>query len=263
MNLELAKLLKAGRLAQKKKAGYEAVGAFRKALDHKTAKRRGLFTVEVDYSGDCMNPPMMSSHHRGIVGGPGASRLPNTVIKTVRCRKCEACLKSDARRWAMRAIKEAAMATPGRTWSVTLTGSAEFHLRHMLAMRTDEMTDDMAFQALVLSEGNELKKSFKRMREHFQVNVRRLFVCEPHISNLPHWHGLIHEPAEGAITKRMLSGDPDIGKLSWFWPHGFVHARLCEPANIERAVWYCCEYLKKSHAQTRTRASSGYGVYDL
>jgi len=165
-------------------------------------------------------------------------------------------------------MREAAEAAPGRTWWVTLTGTMEFHLAHRYAARVDEMTPDEATAAMIKAEGRHLRLGFQRLREHLGYAPRHLFVAEPHLSGDIHWHGLIHETTENTITKRMLSGDPDRGKISRFWKWtntkgdwstiGFVQARLCEPSKVEEIVWYVTDYLKKD-CHSRTRASPKYG----
>lgn len=241
-----------------KKPSHEIEHDFNRAVVHSTAKRHSLFSVEVDYSADCLSPPVISRYGHPMPDGLLLKdRLPREVIKHVRCRKCRNCLAANAKHWAARAVEEA-LAASGRTWAVTLTGTPSFHARHSMACGADSLDERDAFSAMVKSEGEDLKRALKRLRERLGVAPRRLFVAEPHQSNFPHWHGLIHEPAPNAITKRMLSGDPDAGIESFFWPHGIIHARLCAEEDIRNAVWYCCKYLKKSY-NARTRASLKYG----
>jgi hypothetical protein len=253
-----------------RKLGNELRPAFLRACADPSAIRHTMFSVEVDHSFGCeapvttvtesafvekgvkKDPPRDARIERRVLHDPGYR-----IVRHVKCRKCPNCLRAHARHWAARAATEISVAP--RTWFVTLTMTVENHLRFEYAISgVGHMTDAEKYKALVRAEYGEVKKAFKRLRAR-GVKARYLAVDEPHKSGWPHVHLLVHEVEPNTITKRLLAGDPDEGIESWFWPHGFVHARLVEEdKSAASAAWYVCTYLKK-HASSRTRASQNYG----
>lgn len=191
-------------------------------------------------------------------GHIGGFRPPEslTAFVEVRCRKCEACLAYRRRLWTARAIAETRLSA--RTWFLTLTFAPE--ARFVMEMRADKLSrqrraerlEAVASQerfALVAAEtGREVTKYLKRVRKNARVRFRYLQVVEAHKDGFPHYHLLIHEMANGAISKRELQGA---------WRGGFSQAKLVNTLDA-KATGYVCKYLSKS-AATRVRASQRYG----
>ena len=206
--------------------------------------------VQVDLSGNCLNPPAMYESSRYLAPQLGApsGEFGYEITRYVRCRKCETCANASANSWAFR-IKQEVLSAP-RTWWCTFTASAEAHA--VWSMGGGDF-------------GDELQKSFKRARSR-GLKMRFVAVREKHKSGYPHFHAFIHEMVYGQITKRQLCGDPDRwesmtpkerGKDRWFWPYGFVQVRLCgedRPAKPH----YLTKYIRKD-PQGRIRASLKYG----
>lgn len=173
----------------------------------------------------------------------------------VRCRKCEACLRYRRRLWTARAISEVRQSR--RTWFLTLTYApaarfvaTERAQTRYLTGRVDwlHMTAQERFRTIERETGKDVTLFFKRLRKNTGARFRYLLVSEAHEDGFPHYHALLHETANVAVTKRAIQGA---------WRAGFSHAKLIEYQDA-KATGYVCKYLSKS-AATRVRASQKYG----
>jgi len=143
-----------------------------------------------------------------------------------------------------------------RTWFATFTGTPDEHFRWLLEARK-LCSNDHPFEARNTLEqfalrcraaNPDLTRYLKRIRKQSAARIRYLLVAERHVSGLPHWHMLIHEPDPAKpIRKAVLKGQ---------WPHGHSTFKLVENAG---AGWYLCKYLSKDMA-TRVRGSLHYGM---
>lgn len=175
------------------------------------------------------------------------------VSLTVRCRRCEWCLRERAKEWAAKAKTEIERAP--RTWFATFTATPDQHYRWLLEARLlcskdhpfEARTDAEQFALRCRAAGSDITRYIKRIRKQSGTRIRYLFVAERHASGLPHWHALVHEVlADKPIRKAVLKGQ---------WPHGFSQFKLVESSG---AAWYLCKYLSKDMA-TRVRSSLQYG----
>lgn len=190
-----------------------------------------------------------------LLGNLQPSRTATAYV-TVRCRKCARCLDHRRRMWTARAIAE--LRTWPRTWFGTLTFRPDWRTwvqakaAHRVSVRRLEQWSMLEtteqFRAMVGESGPLVTKWLKRIRKHSNGRLRYLLVSEAHEDGFPHYHLLLHETADSAVTKRLLEAQ---------WKHGFSHWRLVDSAD-PKATGYACKYLNKS-AQTRVRASQRYG----
>lgn len=224
-------------------------------------ERRATQLQGFNPAGDCLSPIAVEAHgapDRVMVGLEVEKSTKIFADYTVRCRKCETCLKHRARLWAARARDE--LAVSGRSWFGTLTISPEHRTRYLyLAMRVirrrraeawNALSEAEQFAAVVNVAGTDVTKWLKRIRKNSGAALRYLLVSEAHEDGFPHFHVLVHE-AEGRVTKRQLEGA---------WLVGYSHWRLVEPGDSGPAR-YVTKYLTKS-ALTRVRASQRYGRPD-
>lgn len=256
----------------------------RKALDHGAVAERP-WRVRWDVSGRCSAPiPVTLAgrpdgrmridwKHPASMRGPaffhtriyreksvtfdGVSTAPMWLDIEAPCRKCEHCLKVRRMTWANRATAE--IRQSARTWFGTLTLSPASHYimrcraSHRLrnsAVNIDTLPTREVFAELVRESGKEVTLFLKRVRAASQVPLRYLVVAEPHKSNLPHWHLLIHEPLSGQCVRKAL--------LEEEWRLGFSHWRLVQEEKQQNAAWYVAKYLTKGDG-ARVRASVSYG----
>lgn len=173
----------------------------------------------------------------------------------VPCRRCAACLKRRANIWTARAIDETRLSS--RTWFSTLTlhPAAALQFKAMgeqlflkRGYSEPEIRGEVLFKAFAAALGPELQRWLKRVRKNSGARLRYLLVCEAHKSGVPHFHALIHESAEGKVTKRQLEAA---------WRLGFSQFRLVDRSDANEAR-YVCKYLTKTFT-TRVRASRHYG----
>ena len=198
--------------------------------------------------------------------------LPMFLDMSVRCRRCENCLRCRKRCWQQRAMSE--LRSAERTWVGTLTFRPSAYYKATCVARAkasaggvDFETLDRAgkFRALQDVTGQEVTKFLKRIRRYSEAKLRYLLVAEEipdfrkdgtanQFAGYPHYHILIHEvadPATGIVTPvrhKMLRAQ---------WPHGFVVFELARVEDHQSAT-YLCKYLAKS-ALSRVRASAQYG----
>jgi len=170
-----------------------------------------------------------------------------------RCRICENCMKARRNQWRIRAAIE--YASSPRTWLLTLTLNVEAQLQitYEADLRHIEKTGSSLLSLtaqqqypFLAGEGFRLvTKYFKRVRKNTSKSFRYLVVAEPHKSQVPHYHALIHEGPE-AVLKRELQEN---------WQHGFSNCKLClNPKGID----YAAKYITKANGG-RVRASVAYG----
>lgn len=230
-------------------------------------KRKSVYTVHWDISGDCTNPfhseiwgrPVIYPGEREKIIRPGKENTPQVLEIETRCRKCERCLRMRARRWYGAAKRE--IAASSRTWFGTLTLSPDNHHLALERARAKLALQGVDFDCLNAHDqyverhkaiGPELTKYIKRIRKNSGAHLRYLLVAEAHESGLPHYHLLIHErPLGGTVSHRILSEA---------WGLGFEKIRLSDPDKPSHAA-YLCKYLSKS-LSARVRASQGYGATD-
>lgn len=183
--------------------------------------------------------------------------FPLTLTITLRCRKCDRCLKVRQRLWSDRAKRETLLAR--RSWFGTLTLRPEAQVTFVSMARMRLSKQGIDFDALPYREqfaervkeiSLEITKYLKRVRKETGAKFRYLLVAEYHKSGLPHFHMLIHEHDEIGVRHSTLSKQ---------WRVGFEKWRLVtEPSE---AV-YLTKYLSKT-AAARVRASRGYGRRDV
>lgn len=185
------------------------------------------------------------------------SSFPLTLTITLRCRKCDRCLKLRQRLWSDRARRETA--TARRTWFGTLTLKPETQLMMLSRARKRLSMQGIDFETLSFREqfaervkqiSLEITKYLKRVRKESGASLRYLLVAEHHKSGLPHFHMLVHELDEIGVRHSTLSKQ---------WGLGFEKWRLVsEPSE----ALYLTKYLSKT-AAARVRASRGYGRRDV
>lgn len=186
----------------------------------------------------------------------GPWRLSPVITElSVRCRKCENCLKHRKRLWAARAIDE--VNASNRTWFGTLTVNPAERFRCQLLAEQwllsrghgawSKQEPDNKFKALVKVLGAEITKWLKRVRKASGAPLRYLLVSEAHKDGFPHFHLLIHEQAL-PVTERTLRRQ---------WRLGFSQFVLVD-REAPKAAGYVCKYLTKD-ALTRVRGSVRYG----
>lgn len=223
----------------------------RKAYDPVT--RPGL-----DFARKCERPVLLEVNGRPdpMLKGRGYRGHSGTIMADmyVPCRKCNECLKHRARLWTARAVDELRLSN--RTWFGTITLSPEAQYMALARARRAAFLGAVDFDALDAGEqfrlrheqiGVDLTKWLKRVRKNSGVPLRYLLVVEAHKSGLPHYHVLVHQVGEGAITKRALQDA---------WSLGFTQFKLVD--GDPKTAFYVCKYLSKS-ALARVRASAGYG----
>lgn len=220
-------------------------------------------TLEWDISENCENPVVRTVYTGNCEPDDGAltpeanqrlgaSREKRRFIDmTVKCRKCQTCLKNRARLWRRRAQVELKRAP--RTWMGTMTVNPHHRVRFKilagkkLNCNIDELSEEKCFAAVANEVGKAFTKYLKRIRKAHGANcLRFMLVTERHKDGFPHLHVLIHEVG-APIKKRSLEKQ---------WPYGFTRFKLCE--DHQRASWYVTKYLVKS-MMARVRASLRYG----
>lgn len=193
----------------------------------------------------------------GFIGDlhPSPPRTETAYIK-VRCRKCAACLMHRRKVWTAKAILETRASH--RTWFVTLTfdpmrrfiakASAETITANRRCEAFGMLTPNERYKAIERVTSLEVTKWLKRLRKNTGARLRYIVIAEAHSDGFPHYHALIHETANGAVTKRAIQST---------WNAGFSNAKLVDTTDA-KATGYVCKYLSKS-ASTRVRASQKYG----
>lgn len=226
--------------------------------------------VEWDIASKCSNPQRREIIARHDPREDWYSERPINTAITVRCRRCQNCLRARGAHWRLRAQAELALAQ--RSWFGTLTlNDAEqvkaLYRAQLAAKRRGvpweapvkrapgESQEDFArrvhldqFSRVVRAIGPEIGKWLKRIRKESGAKLRYILVAEAHKSGKPHFHILISEVAGSSpILKRTLQRQ---------WKLGFSQFRLVQEG--EAAARYVTKYLTKS-AIARVRASEGYG----
>lgn len=191
----------------------------------------------------------------------GARTFRRSLDLTVRCRKCDACLKVRAWSWKRRAVAELAAAK--RTWFTTLTLSAENQVRAKFktierlansSVKFDDLNSAEQFAEIVKTIGVEITLMIKRVRKNSGATLRYMLVTERHKSGLPHFHMLWHETD---VSKPVRWKHLD---AAWRWGyslHKLVTDHGDEREN-KRIASYLAKYLTKS-VVSRVRCSAGYG----
>ena len=231
-----------------------------------------------DYAGDCQSPvtvPLTGMSDRRLEAlrrfassdadyatvngqtywkGPGAGTpAVRHIDVSVRCRKCDTCLRARRRHWAARAQSE--MGAAYRTWfgTLTLTPERQFHLictaRTALARGGtdyDSLSPEDQFMERCKPLVREVQLYWKRLRREGAA-FRYMVAIERHKSGAPHVHVLVHEYGQ-AVRHRQLTAH-------WRW--GFTKFNLVAEGESLKAARYVAKYITKS--LTRMCASSGYG----
>lgn len=162
---------------------------------------------------------------------------------SVRCRRCEGCMRVRQYSWMARAAHEQAFAK--NTWFITWTYRPS--VRKSVQQRASELGKDCSHtvtQRLVAAAGEYVSDTVKRLRKG-GFAFRYLCVPELHRDGFPHWHGLIHD----------LDGDLNHEVLTAAWREGWSVVKLVRDAN---ALRYVTKYLSKERLG-RVRASLSYG----
>lgn len=209
-----------------------------------------------DPAGDCLRPVPMSlkGHPDPLAVAIGIEpELPAIVNFSVRCRKCDNCLRHRTRLWTARGIAECSVST--RTWFGTLTVRPDVRTSRLYAAHLEvsrkrgerwcDLSGDEQYGYVVNALSRDVTLALKRLRKH--ASFRYLLVSEAHEDGFPHFHVLLHESGQ-RISKRTLEDH---------WRIGFSQWRVVETGD-SRAAGYVCKYLSKS-ALTRVRASQRYG----
>lgn len=199
------------------------------------------------------------AHYRGYREQSYRTRPSLTVILTVKCRKCPACLRLRAREWTQRCTAEIAQAS--RTWHTTVTFKPEVRLTSLYSAALhcrrrhadyDALPEQERHTLLCSKLGEHVTKALKRLRKQTGLRLRYCLVWERHPSSgFPHAHMLLHETI-GEITKREIERA--------FAPVGFSAPRLVDRAG--RSARYITKYIAKESG-ARVRASFRYGKVDL
>jgi len=194
-------------------------------------------------AGPCSKPKALAMHAEGWRTRIGLLSIP--------CRRCGGCLAKRGAGWARRAAIEFAQAN--RTWFGTLTFKPD-----IIDRATQEIIDRLKISAEEFAAlprelrwmhlhgctRREVTLYLKRVRHLSQF--RHVTVCEPHKTGVPHYHLLIHEPADSCLRKADLETTYHAGFSAW---------RLAKDV---RACWYVSKYLMKGTG-ARVRASRAYG----
>jgi hypothetical protein len=251
----------------------EALGLARHAIDQ-GAQVTSKGVVTWDVSGRCADPAVVSYRtHQNlrVVGGRAPPHQHVAVDITVRCRRCDACLRQRAWSWTQRARLE--LAQSSRTWFVTLTYRHEEHVFREYRAQLNAKRHGRPWNSLVVPKSGEppevyqwrlkreqfgalhrecsddLTKWLKRVRKESGAKLRYCLVAEAHKSGYPHYHALVHEGGiDEVVRKRTLQEQ---------WLVGYSHCKLIDPLDDQYAR-YVCKYLSKA-AEARVRASVGYG----
>lgn len=160
---------------------------------------------------------------------------------SVRCKRCEGCMRVRQYNWVCRAAHEQAFAK--RTWFVTYTfrPSERANVQRRASAMEGEHSTTMR---LVAAAGEYVSDGVKSLRKR-KYAFRYLVVPELHQNGFPHFHGLIHD----------LRGDLNWDILTDAWAHGWSVCKIVRDAN---ALRYVTKYLSKERLG-RVRASLGYG----
>jgi len=193
----------------------------------------------------------------GWLGRPSTMAITDTAYVQVRCRRCEQCLAYRRRLWTARAIAETRMSM--RTWFVTLTFAPQWRwqaealaaklCRERRAESFTALSADEQFRAIERQTSAEVTRWLKRVRKNSSASLRYLLVSEAHSDGFPHYHLLVHQTDDMAVTKR---------QLQLAWRTGFSNCKLISNWDA-KATGYVCKYLSKT-ASTRVRASQKYGA---
>lgn len=189
---------------------------------------------------------------RGFTWFPGRNHTLGVEL-TVRCRKCQWCLRARARQWRIKAELE--MQRASRTWFCTFTLTPDMQFRALNEARDIDAksggdfegnSSEDQFRKVCHVIGLDITRYVKRVRKQSGVPLRYLFVTEKHKSGLPHLHAVFHEcdptrPLRKAVLKEQ-------------WTLGYSQVKLADAG----AAGYLCKYLTKSLA-TRVRSSLKYG----
>lgn len=254
------------------------------------ASRKSPIRVEWDVAGNCQAPVMRELHVRPEAGDsqaesfikavqaafPGAkpvgahgpdrrrtrskhvtvkrgSKLPLTLLMSLRCRKCDPCRMRRQRMWSSRAKAETQASV--RTWFGTLTLNPAAHMTMLSRARVRLAQQGVDLDAEPYGEqflqrhfecSIEITKYLKRIRKESGAKFRYLLVAEHHKSGLPHYHVLLHERDGIGVKHRTLATQ---------WQIGFEKWRIV--SDIREAA-YLCKYLSKATV-ARVRASGAYG----
>jgi len=241
----------------------QALRLFHRALSSPSCHRIGVTIAEADMSAGCHQPVtveyvgrretfLMKRHE--VKPDPYNPRTWESVsvILQCKCRQCEHCLKKRRQHWWFRAKYECSIAP--RTWFATFTYNPQaIFVREVEVERRcrskgldwDELSADERYKHLLDRCGEDMTLFFKSLRKSATAGVRYLVVSEAHKSGLPHFHALIHEVHQGAVTYDRL-------KRPWRW--GFTAFKLADP----KAASYVAKYISKDVA-ARVRASEHYG----
>lgn len=177
----------------------------------------------------------------GLIGGWGPGKMA-TAYLSVRCRKCQPCLRQRAKVWATRGRVELIAAK--RSWFGTLTYRPMDRFRVRCEADSKAAQGGSPWHTLNASEQfkdmakvcrRDFQLFMKRVRKQSRARVRYLMTTEAHADGFPHLHLLLHEYA-GNTTKRLLEAQ---------WPHGISHWRVVEASDY-KVPWYVAKYLTKS-----------------
>ena len=255
-----------------------------------TFSQTSINTWTWDVAGQCRNPSSIfvrgrptqtvgrrKRHHpiHGEVGVLGEreseSGLPVHGELTVRCRKCDPCLRFRRAQWTSRALAELQdqRLHGRRTWFGTLTLAPDRHVEFeaQAARRCRNSSVDWysrhpddKFRRYVREVYHEVQLFFKRLRKNSGCRFRYIIVAEKHtqqLSGYAHFHLLLFEQ-EGSVRKGSGNKSPVAGTLEVEWKLGHSHWRLVRDDEPERKVaGYVAKYLSKD------LASRVWGSQDL
>lgn len=225
------------------------------------ARKVSATRIVWDVSGDCQSPVYREINSRPdgrpykqIIVKPGSAH-GLTLELTLRCKRCERCLRLRAALWRLRALREWKIAP--RTWFGTLTLQPEVQHKFLAQARAREISQGVDFDALSEVEqfrcrhreiSREITKYLKRVRKEAAAPLRYLLVAEAHKSGAPHYHILVYEVDDARPVRQKTLRDQ--------WTLGFSRWKLVED---EKAATYVCKYLNKD-ARARVRASVEFGL---
>lgn len=223
--------------------------------------RRGIYDVSLD----CDNPVPVTKVSRATglaknLRKPGYKPAMIELVYLTPCRRCDVCLRREARLWRNRALNEIQAAT--RTWFGTLTCTPERHHAVDIVCSTRKrdfwmLSPDKKFAEQTKVVGKEVTDFLKRVRKNSGQRFRYLLVAERHASlrtsdemyGRPHFHILLHEYEAMPVRKAVL-------EAGWKW--GFSSWKLTDSGG----AFYVAKYISKA-MDVRTRASIGYGNSEI
>lgn len=162
----------------------------------------------------------------------------------------------------LRAAREQVKAK--RTWFVTLTFNAKSRAASLTEASLMSAKRSQS-ERLCSASGWYVTTFMKRLR-NAGLEVRYMWVSEPHGDGFPHWHGLIHDQRGSTTVKPVFKKKKGVyvqvsvcPEIESAWSAGWIDSELVRDSG---AIRYVTKYIAKGRF-ARIRASLGYGLDDL